>query len=234
MKNVLITGGSVGIGSGLVKYFSHAGYSVIFTYKSHKEEAEKLSRLTNSRAFFCDISKAKDIEKLKLLTGNIDILINNAGISEIKLCTDIDEESWDNIVNTNLKGAFLLSKIYMQGMISNKFGRIINIGSMWGITGASCEAHYSASKAGLIGLTKSLAKELGPSGITVNLIAPGLIDTDMNKNIDPSVIQSIKEDCPIGRMGSVQDIATLAIFLASDNSSYITGAVIPVDGGYTM
>lgn len=234
MKSVLVTGGSLGIGSGIVKEFSKAGYAVIFTYKSHKIEAEKLASSTGTRAFFCDITKTTDIEKLKTVAGDIDILINNAGISEIKLCKDIREVDWDNIVNTNLKGAFMVSQAFIPGMIKKQYGRIINIGSMWGTTGASCEVHYSASKAGLIGLTKALAKELGPSNITVNLIAPGIINTDMNKKIEPQILKQMVDDCPIGRMGTTEDVSNVTLFLAGEKSSYITGAIIPVDGGYSM
>lgn len=234
MKTVLITGGSTGIGAGIVKEFSKAGYSVIFTYKNHKNEAEILAKEYGTRAYFCDITKLEDINTLKKKINNVDIVINNAGISDIKMCSLIDEDDWDNIVNTNLKGAFFISKAFIQGMIDKGFGRIINIGSMWGISGASCEVHYSAAKAGLTGLTKSLAKELGPSGITVNLIAPGIIDTEMNRKIETSALNELIASCPVSRMGKPEDIANLALFLASENSSFITGTVIPVDGGYTI
>lgn len=233
MKAVLITGGAVGIGKGLVTHFANKGYDVMFTYRSHKEEAIELARKTNSRAFYCDITNMKNIRSLHEDVGRVDILINNAGVSDIKMCTEIDDLAWDYVVNTNLKGTFLLTKSFVPHMISNKFGRIINIGSMWGLNGSSCEVHYAASKAGLIGLTKSLAKELGPSNITVNLIAPGVIDTDMNKNADPATLKALIDECPISRMGTPDDIAACAIFLASEEASYITGAVIPVDGGYT-
>ncbi|HQC55217.1 MAG TPA: 3-oxoacyl-ACP reductase FabG [Clostridia bacterium] len=233
MKSVLITGGAVGIGRGLVTCFANNGYNVMFTYRAHKDEAEELAKQTNSRAFYCDITNMKHIRTLHEKVGGVDILINNAGVSDIRMCTDIDELYWDYVINTNLKGTFLLTQSFIPNMVSNKFGRIINIGSMWGFFGSACEVHYAASKAGLIGITKSLAKELGPSGITVNLIAPGVIDTNMNKNIDSSALQSIIEDCPISRMGTPEDVAYCAAFLASDEASYITGAVIPIDGGYT-
>lgn len=233
MKSILITGGSAGIGSGLVKHFSNLGYDVKFTYLKHISEALNLAKETGSKAYPCDVTKIHEIEELYAKIGGVDIIINNAGVSEIIMCTDIGEDSWDFMLNTNLKGAFLVSKTFVKDMISRKYGRIINIGSMWGLQGSSCEVHYSASKAGLIGLTKSLAKELGPSGITVNLIAPGIIDTDMNKDIDKDVLKTMIDECPVGRIGNPSDVANLAAFLASDESSYITGTVIPVDGGYT-
>lgn len=236
MKRILITGGSKGIGSALVRYLSSdkGDRTIFFTYNTHMKEALALAQETNSTAIKCNLLKTEDIKKLKEICGNIDILINNAGISEIKLFTDITDDDWDKTINVNLRGAFLVTREFIPHMISQKWGRIINISSMWGIVGASCEVQYSASKAGLIGMNKALAKEVGPSNITVNCIAPGIIDTSMNSNIDKSCIDAMVEDTPMRRMGTPEDVANTIEFLISEKASFITGAVIPVDGGYCM
>ena len=164
--------------------------------------------------------------------GNIDILINNAAISSFSLFTDITLEDWNEIFSTNVTAAFLYSKAALRGMINKKCGRIINVSSVWGLTGASCEVHYSATKSALIGMTKALAKELAPSGITVNAIAPGVIDTDMNKNISREDMEALLEEIPLGRIANPKEVAEAALFLASERASYITGEVINVSGGF--
>ena len=163
--------------------------------------------------------------------GQPDVLINNAGVSSQQLFTDVTEEEYDRIMDTNLKGPFLCTKEVLPGMIYRKSGCIINISSMWGQVGGSCETIYSASKAGLIGLTKALAKEEGPSGIRVNCIAPGVIDTKMNAMHSEETMQALKEETPLERIGTPQDIANAALFLASDQASFITGQVLGVNGG---
>lgn len=238
MKTVLITGGSRGIGRAMVEAFSKVGYSVAFTYKNSENDAKILAESTNSIAIHADsaveseVNNAVNIALEKM--GKIDCLINNSGVSSFSLFTDLSLEEWNNTIAVNLTGAFLYSKAAARDMINRKQGRIINITSMWGIVGSSCEVHYSAAKAGLIGMTKALAKELGPSGITVNAIAPGLIATDMNKSLSEGDLAEIVEDTPLMKIGLPDDVAKTALFLASDEASFITGDVINVSGGYIM
>lgn len=238
MKNVLITGGSRGIGKAMVELFSKRGYGVAFTYKSSDADARSLAEKTGALAVRADSSKEDDvISAVKYVSenlGNIDCLINNAGISSFSLFTDISLSDWREMIDVNLTGAFLYSKNVIPGMVSRRYGRIINITSMWGIVGASCEVHYSTAKAGLIGMTKALAKELGPSGITVNAIAPGVINTDMNRNLSESDIADLVDETPIMRIGEALDVASAALFLASDEASFITGEIMNISGGYVV
>lgn len=236
MKNVLITGGSRGIGAAMVRLFSENGYNVAFTYKSSETEANALSEETGAIAIKADSRSEEQILSAvgfaEKSIGNIDILINNAAISSFSLFTDITLEDWNGIFSTNVTAAFLYSKAALRGMINKKCGRIINVSSVWGLTGASCEVHYSATKSALIGMTKALAKELAPSGITVNAIAPGVIDTDMNKNISREDMEALLEEIPLGRIANPREVAEAALFLASERASYITGEVINVSGGF--
>jgi 3-oxoacyl-[acyl-carrier protein] reductase len=238
MKTVLITGGSRGIGSELVRHFSSNGYSVAFTYKSSVKEATSLALETGALAIRADSAVESDvsfavntaIEKL----GGIDCLINNAAVSSFSLFTDITLEEWNNMISVNLTGAFLYSRGVIPDMLKRKQGRIINITSMWGLVGSSCEVHYSATKAALIGMTKALAKELGPSGITVNAIAPGVINTEMNAKLSDEDKAVLVDDTPVMRIGEPSDVAAAALFLAGDGASFITGEVLNVSGGYVM
>ena len=231
MKKVLITGGSRGIGAECVRSFAKAGYEVYFTYNNSEEMAHQVSKDTAATALKCDISSADAIKAVISKVGNIDILMNNAGISQIKMFQDITEDDWDNMFNINVRGMFLVTQGVIENMIHNKWGRIINISSMWGETGASCEVHYSASKAAVIGFTKALAKELGPSGITVNSISPGVIDTDMNCHLTQNELDELCYETPMGRIGKPCEIAKAALYLADESSGFITGADIPINGG---
>lgn len=236
--NVLITGGSRGIGNSLVTEFSARGDRVAFIYRSSDGAARALSEKTGAYRIKADISIPSDaisaVSEAEKALGNIDALVNNAGISEICLFNDITDEGWKKMIDTNLSGAFYVTREASKGMISKKFGRIINIGSMWGKTGASCEVHYSASKAGLRGLTMALAKELGPSGITVNCIEPGVIETEMNACLDAEALRALAEETPLCRLGRPEDVSALALFLASESAGFITGQVIGVDGGFAV
>ena len=238
MKTVLITGGSRGIGRAMVELFSSNGYSVAFTYKSSEEEAKKLAECTGAMAIRADSACESDVlSAVKCASdafGGIDCLINNAGVASFSLFTDITLNMWNEHLAVNLTGAFLYSRAVIPGMVSRKKGRIINVTSMWGITGSSCEVHYSTAKAGLIGMTKALAKELGPSGITVNAIAPGLIDTDMNGCLSNDDIKVIEDETPLMRIGRPEEVAQAALFLAGDGASFITGEVMNVSGGYII
>lgn len=238
MKNVLITGGSRGIGRAMVELFASNGYSVAFTYKSSENEAKSLAEATGAIAIKADSASESDVlyavNTAICELGSIDCLINNAGVSSFSLFTDITLDMWNEHLAVNLTGAFLYSKAVIPGMVARKEGRIINITSMWGITGSSCEVHYSTAKAGLIGMTKALAKELGPSGITVNAIAPGLIDTDMNRCLSDDDIRAIEDETPLMRIGTPSEVAKAALFLAGEGASFITGEVMNVSGGYLI
>ena len=236
MKNVLITGGSRGIGKACAYAFSKEGYRVFLNYNKSEEEAEKIKNDIGAIPIKADISDVEQIKKMYDFIhknyGKIDVLVNNAGISQVKMFTDITEKDWENMFNINVKGMFFVTKEFVKDMISAKEGKIINISSMWGVTGGSCEVHYSAAKAAVIGFTKSLAKELGPSGITVNCISPGVIDTDMNGNLSQEDIEELNEETPLGRMGKAEEVADAVLFLAS--SDFITGEVLNVNGGIVI
>ena len=241
-KSVLITGASGGIGEALCREFAKAGYDVAIHYNSSKESALKLkAELEESYKVKAVPIKAdlRNSEEVKVLAetalntfGKIDVLINNAGMAYLTLFQLADEDKVKELFDINLMSAMALTKEILPSMIKNQWGRIINISSMWGIAGASCEVHYSASKSALIGFTKALAKEVGPSGITVNCIAPGYIDTKMNSTIDEDSVKEIVEATPVSRKGTPEDIAPLGVFLSSDKAEFITGQVISVDGGY--
>ena len=238
MRNVLITGGSRGIGAAMVKSFSEAGYKVAFTYKNSDSAARQLEVSYGALAIRADSESPSDIElavkEVEEKIGSIDILVNNAAVSSSGLITDISLDEWNRVMNTSVTASFLYSKSVLSQMINKKWGRIINISSMWGIVGASCEVHYSTAKAALIGFTKALAKEVGPSGITVNSIAPGVIDTDMNSDYSPEDIAALADETPLGRIGKPEEIASAALFLASDSASFITGEIMNISGGFIV
>lgn len=242
MKNIIITGGSKGIGEEIVRLLAKKGYNIILNYNnSHinalKIQKELLDNNISIEIFKADVSKREEVKKLiefaKLkFNNNIDVLINNAGISNIKLFTDITDEDWNNMMNTNLNSVFYCSQEVIKNMINNKKGCIINISSMWGEVGASCEVHYSTSKSAINGFTKSLAKEVGLSNIRVNCIAPGVINTTMNQNFKNEDLKMIKEEIPLGRIGQSIDIAKTVKWLIEDD--YTTGQVISVNGGMVI
>lgn len=238
MAIVLINGGARGIGRAMVELFAASGHSVAFTYKSSDEEAESLSDSTGALAIKADSACEQDVKRavktVEKEMGFVNVLINNAAVSSFSLFTDITLEEWNRFFSVNVNGVFLYSREVLASMIKAKFGRIINISSMWGITGSSCEVHYSATKAAIIGMTKALAKEVGPSGITVNCIAPGVIDTDMNKSLSCEDMNSLIEQTPLMRIGTPREVADAALFLASDSASFITGEVLNVNGGFLI
>lgn len=240
-KTVLITGSSRGIGASLAENFAAQNYNVVIDYNSSKNEAMELLKKIRSfggsaialKANVSDFQEAEGlIKKSEEEFGSIDVLINNAGIAEQKLFVDITEKDWKRMFDVNVHGMFNCTHNVVKSMVKNHSGKIINVSSMWGLTGGACEVHYSASKAAIIGFTKALAKELGPSGIQVNCVAPGLIDTEMNGGLSKETVNALIEDTPCSRIGSVQDVSNVALFLASSESDFITGEVININGGF--
>lgn len=238
-KVILVTGGSRGIGADIVKTLASDGNTVILNYNKSEEEAKKIKEELLSNGIEIDICKAdvsNHIEVTKLVNfcinkyHKIDVLINNAGISQTKVFTDITDLDWDIMMKTNLYSAFYAIKDVLPCMIHNKSGLILNISSVWGLVGASCESHYSVSKAGLDALTKSLAKELGPSNIRVNSIAPGIIDTSMNSHLSESELDEIKQEIPLDKIGTTNAISKCIKWLIEDD--YTTGQVISINGGW--
>ena len=238
MKTVFITGGSRGIGRAMVELFSKNGYNVAFTYKSSDDEARQLGEKCSALPIKADSASEEEIKRAVKSAldafGGVDCLINNVAVSSFSLFTDITAEEWKDMFAVNVTSAFLYTKAFLPGMIKKQKGRIINISSMWGIVGSSCEVAYSATKAALIGMTKALAKEVGPSGITVNAIAPGVIDTKMNSALSDDDMEILKNETPLMRIGAPSEVAEAALFLASDAASFITGDVINVSGGYIV
>lgn len=242
-KTVLVTGSSRGIGRETALLFAQNGYNVVINYNNSKADADtlldKIKSLGGSAiAIKCDVANESEVaemfSQIKAVFSGVDVLVNNAGIAGQKLFTDITSDEWDRMFAVNVKGIFNCTKASLPYMINKKDGRIINISSMWGVTGASCEVHYSASKAAVIGLTKALALEVGPSNITVNCIAPGLIDTEMNGKLDDATIKELVEATPLQRIGTPKDIAEAVLFLASSSASFITGQVLNASGGYVV
>lgn len=240
MKTVLITGSSRGIGAEMARVFAQNNYNVVINYHESEKEAmqllKQLRQTTTAIAVKCDVSDYAQMQKMRDLSfkafGKVDVLINNAAIALNRLITQTQESEWDRLFSVNVKGAFNAINAFVPSMIERKCGTVINISSVWGIQGAACEAAYSATKAALIGFSKALAKELGPSGITVNSIAPGVIDTDMNKNLTEKDLTALKERTALCRLGSALDVAQAALFLA--NSSFVTGQILGVDGGFSL
>lgn len=242
-KTVLVTGASRGIGYAIAKKFAYNGFNVAINYNVNRTAAQSLEReLAREQCSVmtvqADVSSQEQvfnmIENVNSHFGNIDILVNNAGIAGQSLFTDISTEEWDRMFDINVKGMFQCCKAVLPHMIRNRWGKIVNISSIWGLTGASCEVHYSASKAAVIGLTRALAKEVGPSNIQVNCVAPGVIDTDMNSGLDNETLEDLKEQTPLGVIGTGNDIAETVFFLTSDNAGFITGQVISPNGGFLI
>ena len=241
MKTVLVTGGSRGIGKCIVENLAMEGYNVVLNYNKSEKQAKEIKEELNSKGykveiFKADVSKREEVKKLVKFTinkfKNIDVLINNAGIAKLQMFNDITDEDWNEMIGTNLNSVFYTIQETLPNMIHNKNGCIINISSIWGMVGASCEVSYSVSKAGVIGMTKALAKELGLSNIRVNSIAPGVIDTDMNSNIDEAIKEEIKSETPLNKIGKPIDIYRCVKWLIEDE--FTTGQIISPNGGYVI
>ncbi len=238
-RGVLISGGDRGIGAAAARAFYQAGYRVAVLYHTNAEAAASLEAdLPGLIALQCDVASRAACESAftaaEIMLGHVDVLVCNAGIAQQKLFTDITPAEWQHMLDVNLTGAFHLCQLALPGMIRRKWGRILTVSSMWGQTGGSCEVHYSAAKAGLIGLTKALAREEGPSGVTVNCVAPGVIDTDMMAAFTPGDKAALAEETPVGRLGSAQEVARALLFLAGEEAGYITGQVFGVNGGLVI
>ena len=236
---VLISGGDRGIGAAAARAFYAAGAQVAVLYHTNADAAAALEQeLPGCIAVQCDVASRASCEvafhAVEQALGRVDVLVCNAGIAQQKLFTDITPDEWQHMLDVNLSGAFHLCQLALPGMIRRKAGRILTVSSMWGQTGGSCEVHYSAAKAGLIGLTKALAKEEGPSGITVNCVAPGVIHTDMMAAFTAEDKAALADETPVGRLGSADEVAKLLVFLAGEDAGYITGQVFGVNGGLVI
>lgn len=238
-KTVLVNGGSRGIGRAICERFAKEDANVAFTYLQSEEEARTLEKELGALAICADSRSSAEVyravEAAEERFGMIDTLVNCAAKSEFALVTDITDEAWRDMMAVNLDGYFYYIRALLPSMIREKRGRIINISSMWGQIGASCEVHYSASKAAIIGMTRALAKELGPSGITVNCVAPGVIDTEMNRrNLSEDDLRALSDETPLCRLGTADDVADAVSFLAGKSGSFITGQVLGVNGGFVI
>ncbi len=242
-KTAIITGGSRGIGAATAEIFAEAGYAVVINYHRSEDAAlmlrDRLRKTYPETEVFCtDVSTSEGADALVKYAserfGSVDVLVNNAGIAHAGLFTDMTDDEYRRIMSVDLDGAFFCSRAAAKEMIRAHSGAIVNISSMWGLVGASCEVAYSAAKAGVIGLTKALAKELGPSGIRVNCVAPGVIATEMNSHLSDEDIAALADETPLSRIGEPHEVAEAVLFLASEKAAFITGQTLSCDGGFAI
>lgn len=243
MKTALITGGARGIGAATARALSEDGYAVAIGYRQSEASAAALAGELRAAggvagAYLLDVASTASVtaavERVTAEFGHIDLLVNNAGISLSGLLTDLSDADWDRLINTDLSGVFRCCRAVLPGMIRRQSGCIINISSIWGMAGAACEVAYSAAKAGVIGLSRALAKEVGPSGIRVNCIAPGVIDTEMNAHLSPADLAALAEETPLGRIGRPEEVAAAVLFLAGAGGEFLAGQVISPNGGLVI
>ena len=232
MSTVVITGGSRGIGAAAVEAFAASGYQVVFLYEKEHAAAAALAGRTGARAICCDVADRSAVMDAFRTIEEVDTLVCNAGICYTGLLCSLEEEKWDRLFDVNVKGIYNCVSGAMPAFLRSHSGSIITVSSMWGQVGASCEAAYSATKGAVIALTKALAKELGPSGIRVNCVAPGVIETDMCANVDPQILAEMAAEAPLGRNGRPEDVAKAMVYLAQ--ADFITGQILPVNGGYVI
>ena len=232
MSNVVITGGSRGIGAAAVEAFANRGDRVYFLYEKNHEAAAAVAEKTGATAICCDVADRAAVYAAFEKIGDVDVLVCNAGICHYGLMSMMEESAWDRIFDVNVKGIYNCVGAAMSSFLRKHSGSIITVSSMWGQVGASCEAAYSATKGAVIALTKALAQELGPSGIRVNCVAPGVILTDMCANVDPDVLEGMAEETPVGRNGRPEDVAKAMLYLA--DAGFVTGQVLGVSGGYVL
>lgn len=230
MKHVLITGGSRGIGAATVRAFVRAGYAVSFFYEKNAEAAEALAAQTGAAAIRCDVADTQAVARAVAALPPVDVLVNNAGISHVGLISEITPEAWDRLFAVNVKGIYNTVRAVLPAMLQKQAGAIVNLSSMWGQAGASCEAAYSATKGAVIALTQALARELGPSGIRVNAVSPGVIDTEMNAQLSPADRAALAAETPLERLGTPEEVAEAIVYLAQ--AGFITGQNLPVNGGF--
>ena len=234
MSTIVITGGSRGIGAAAVELFAQKGHKVYFLYEKNHDAAREVAARTGATPIWCDVADSDAVWAAFNTIPDVDVLILNAGICHYGLMQDMPEQEWDRLFAVNVKGMYLCVNAAMPKFLKKQKGCIITVSSMWGQVGASCEVHYSASKAALIGMTQALAKEVGPSGIRVNCIAPGVIETDMNAHLDEETMASLSEETPLMRIGKPEEVARTALFLCSEGASFITGQVLGVNGGFII
>ena len=232
MKTVVITGGSRGIGAAAVELFAGKGDRVYFLYEKNHEAAQNVAKKTGATALCCDVADSGAVKQAFAAIGDVDILICNAGICHSGLMSSLPEEAWDRLFAVNVKGIYNCVNAAMPAFLAKHAGSVVTVSSMWGQVGASCEAAYSATKGAVIALTQALAKELGPSGIRVNCVAPGVILTDMCAGIDPEILEEMAGEAPVGRNGTPMDVAKAMEYLA--DAEFVTGQVLPVNGGYVI
>ena len=232
MSTIVITGGSRGIGAAAVELFAAKGHRVWFLYEKNHEAAQAVAEKTGATAICCDVAHRNAVTEAFRQIGDVDVLICNAGICHYGLMTMMEEAEWDRIFDVNVKGIYNCVSAAMPSFLRKHSGSVITVSSMWGQVGASCEAAYSATKGAVIALTKALAQELGPSGIRVNCVAPGVILTDMCAHVEPQILEEMAQENPIGRNGTAMDVAKAMEYLA--NAEFVTGQVLPVNGGYIM
>ena len=232
MSTVVITGGSRGIGAAAVKLFAENGHRVYFLYEKEHEAAKAVVDATGAEAICCDVADGAAVKAAFARIPSVDILICNAGIVHVGLMSQMAESAWDRIFDVNVKGIYHCVNAAMPSFLRNHSGCIITVSSMWGQVGASCEAAYSATKGAVIALTKALAQELGPSGIRVNCVSPGVIQTDMCANVDPEIMAQLREQTPVGRLGKAEDVAKAMLYLS--DAEFVTGQVLPVNGGFII
>ena len=241
-KIALVTGGARGIGKAICRSLAKDGFKIAINYNNSEKEAtalkNELADITEVEIFKCDVSDSVAVKgmfsEISQRLGNVSVLVNNAGVAEQVLFTDITDEMWQKMINTNLSSAFYCSREALKSMINEKYGVVINIASMWGEVGASMEVHYSTAKAGLIGMTKALAKEVGLSGVRVNAVSPGVVLTDMMSSFSENDKEMLKEETPLNTLGTPENIADAVSFLVSDKAKFITGQIFSVNGGFVI